>query len=220
MLRPPLPGEIWRIDAYQAHCLLEALERFTDFFHEELLLWFWIQQLIHDAAAYDPAVGQDLQAAVLITPTDKDPEFFGRLIEKELQHLGYHEGTYKMPCGHEAREHEICLSDWKDRQIETAKKFASSREAVSRLPFVDKIFGPGPYLSEDDAERIIEEEIRQYIIKRKMRDAESLRQIEELNPPGYDRQRYISALNRACQAGAEDARTQLRQIMEKHIIKE
>lgn len=220
MLRQALPGELWRINTYQAHCLLIALERFTDFFHEDLLLWFWIQQLAPEASAYDPGVEEHFEAAMLITPTDADLKFFERLIGKEMEHLGYHDSTYKMPCGHEAREHEICLSDWTDREIETAKKFASSREAVARLPVVNQIYGSSPYLSRADAERIIEEEVKRYTFRRKMRDAESLRQIEELNPPGYDRQHYIGALNRACQAGVEDARAQLREIMEKYIIKE
>src|SRR3989344_6255225 len=130
MYRLALPGELWRIDAYHAHCLLTALERFTDFFHEDILLWYWIGQLTPEAVVYDPAVEQSLQAAVFITPTDKDHEFFDCLIKKELEHLGYHNSTYKMPCGHEVREHEACLSDWFELEIETAKKFISSREAV------------------------------------------------------------------------------------------
>ncbi|OHA51374.1 MAG: hypothetical protein A3A97_00820 [Candidatus Terrybacteria bacterium RIFCSPLOWO2_01_FULL_40_23] len=229
MLRSPLPGEVWRIDAYQAHCLLTALERFTDFFHEDLLLWYWIQQFASDAVVYDPDTDQNLQAVTLITPTDKDPEFFERIIEKELQHLAYHDSTYKLSCGHEAREHETCLSDWKDQEIELAKKFASSREAVSRLPLADQIFGSGPFLSRADAERIIEEEVKRHILRRKMRDAESLRELEseegqrllqEAGLPPYNRAETIARMNRACQASAEDARAQLREIMEKYIVKE
>lgn len=229
MLRPPLPGELWRINALEAHCLMDALDRFQDFFHEELLLWYWIQQLTLEAARYDPTIELSSQPAILITPLDKDGEFFERLVAKEREHLAFHDSTYVLLCGHEVREHEIVLSDWAEREIETAKKFASSREALSQASIETKLFGSGLSLSREDAEREIEKGVARYIIDRKIRDAESLRDLEseegqrlrqEAGLPPYNREETIARLNHACQVGAEDARTQLRQIMEKYIIKE
>ncbi len=216
--RPALPGEVWHISASEAHCFSEALERFCEFFHEELLFWFWLQEMAREVVAYNPALGDAEQKIVAVTPTSQDLVFFGRLIEKERAHLAFYDGAHMLECRHEVRFHEAVLADWHEREIETAEKFASSREAVAQASLDVRLFASGPRLSREDAERIIEDELRSYRFRRKMRDAASLREMEELNPPGYDRDRTIAALNRACEAGVEDARAQLREIMAKYIV--
>jgi len=143
--RPPLPGEVWKIGAFESHCLAVGLERLRPFLdNEERELAVWETALVGD---------------VQVTPFDTDRVLFEFLVGAEAAHL-WQLGNELLPCGHRADEHITCLRGWAQREIVSPKRFAASRRLIAEAAPEDRLFGARRF-ARADVEALIETETAQ-----------------------------------------------------------
>lgn len=188
MTRPPVPGEVWKFDCFEAHCIFMELERIKPFAPEnDELIATWRSILELEVKKFKLRKVQEVVTYTAVKPTDGDCAFFTALIAEARAHLWalpeeFSDGTvFVLPCDHLPAEHETILRGWLERELELPKKFVSSREAIEKLPLEQKIFGP-PIVSAKDAERMIQEELTKIKSEKlSSKDEELILQVKELN---------------------------------------
>lgn len=220
-----LPGEVWCIDAKEAHCLLTAFEEQSKRMFNQESGSFEIWQNVLGG------VGGAIKAA----PTDSDRLLFEILIIGESERLTkVFDVVERLPCGHTVGEHEEVLRSWLNREIEWPKQFASSRQAQARLPPQERLSIENPQqvglpvevglsggirLTRQDAEAGIArelEEIRERLVAGNPAVIRSM--VEAGAPERFDWKKFAEGLNRGHEVTLADAEKQLWALLEKHII--
>lgn len=202
-----MPGEVWHINDLEGHCILVALDALADSFGPQ----------DHDFSSWYETL--KLAGAQQVTPTEKDRVFFALVLKQELERLAALESYEYLSCGHTVYTHESALRQWRDREIEFPKRFAASREALTTVAPEKRLFGQ-EFLSREDAERIIREELDALELRLKVGHLKILQELDTNPPEGYVRERLADGLTRARKGMLEDARNQLWNILEPRIIKQ
>lgn len=229
-LRPPLPGEVWRISVLEGHCLFELFIELEPFFDPQRDRSFWnfhytlkeIEKTFRRDGVHDG------QTHLEVAPTDYDRVFFETLIKVELTYLcGLDDEMTRcedcgeplqLPCGHTFKDHEEVLRSWLEREIEQPKEFALSRDCLRGLSPAEQLLGKRT-LSRQDAEKIISQELERLRIHLITMNMSTLEESDKAPPyPDYSRKDLAQTLERTTEVTLKDAERQLRANIEPLII--
>lgn len=199
-LRLPVPGEFWRIDAWEGHVLFMGLNDVKDLLDaDEEYINNWLNILHTLDRDYTLALARgsvNVPDPLIIPPTDEDFEFFEKATKMILEigllphFVGQCGEDCDCDCGdkellacgqHTPDVHRKLLNDWIERELELPKKFTSSRAAIKKLTQEEQILGL-PIVSAEDAERMIQEELAKMKSEGfSPEDQELVRQIKKIN---------------------------------------
>lgn len=214
--RPPIPGEVWTFNAFEAHCFYEFLEEAV------------IEAVLAgtDIAVWEKTLGLEARKAGLravppeklaelgmsvpetvtvtqVTPTEEDRAFFEKLGLYILGLLAGVDPATKLPCEHTIYEHETAVRAWYEREIERPKGFARTRTALKGLSIVKALSGKAK-LARADAAKLIQDELE---CLRTRLYAGDFADCDGLPPEGM--QEMCATLDRAHRATLADAKISL-----------
>lgn len=202
-----LPGTIWNISAYEAHCIFTALKQVYLYFNNEddvFLIWHKIFEN---------------ETQIEATPTEYDRIFFEILLKAERARLSWHKPQKPCSeCGQTVYDHENAIRAFLEREIEMPKNFAHSRRILEELPPGEKIHGL-KCLSRQDAEKIIEQEIQRLNIRLIAGDQKILSELAQTSPTSSLSEKIgVDDTPLTHKNTLEGAREQLWEILEKYLL--
>lgn len=229
-IRPEIPGEVWRFDAFEAHCFRMDFYRVRQFFDsDDAHIQTWLTAF--EVEAFESGI-EARGRALQVTPTEWDRAFFEAFVAHAMRHLTLlpprpDEDDCILPCGHAAGEHLQAFFGWRERELMRPKKFALTLQRVSELPVNERLVGP-PMIAREEIEHLVEEHIDR--LKASLRegdrhaeedyDANAECMAREAATYGLDaneaHKRFLAAQRRAREMTLRDARQQLRDLIERH----